>query len=63
MAQCMQQGGAVWSQVNRASFRRRRSFRPSVTNEGPMWGFHLDDMNLALGNLSLDVVYEEASYP
>jgi hypothetical protein len=33
-----------------------------VTDEGPMWGFHLDDMNLAPGNLVLDVAYEEASY-
>ena len=39
-----------------------QDFRPSVTNEGPMWGYHLDDMNLALGNLVLDVAYEEASY-
>jgi hypothetical protein len=33
-----------------------------VTDEGPTWGFHLDDMNLALGNLILDGAYEEASY-
>ena len=60
-AQCMQQGGAAWLQVNRI-LPPTQDFRPSVTNEGPVWGFHLDDMNLALGNLLLDVAYEEASY-
>jgi hypothetical protein len=60
-AQCRQQGGAAWLQVQRI-LPPTRDFRPSATSEGPMWGFHLDDMNLALGNLVLDVAYEEASY-
>jgi hypothetical protein len=33
-----------------------------VTNEGPVWGFHVDDVNLALGDLVLDVALEEGSY-
>ncbi len=60
-AQCMQQGGAAWLQIQRI-LPPTQDFRPSVIDEGPMWGFHLDDMNLALGNLILDVAYEEASY-
>jgi hypothetical protein len=33
-----------------------------VTNEGPVWGFHVDDVNLALGDLVLGVALEEGSY-
>jgi hypothetical protein len=33
-----------------------------LTSGGPSWGYHVDDMNLALGNLILDVAYEEDSY-
>jgi hypothetical protein len=29
---------------------------------GPDWGYHLDDVNLALGNLVKDVKDEEAAY-
>jgi hypothetical protein len=60
-AQCMQHGGAGWLQVDRI-LPVTQDFRPSVTDGGPMWGFHVDDMNLALGNLILDVAYEEDSY-
>jgi Protein of unknown function (DUF3089) len=60
-AQCKQQGGAGWLQVRRLLPTTEDS-RPSATNEGPMWGFHLDDLNIAMGNLILDVAYEEASY-
>jgi hypothetical protein len=60
-AQCMRQAGAAWLQTRRI-LPPTQDFRPSVTDEGPTWGFHLDDMNLALGNLILDVAYEEASY-
>lgn len=60
-AQCKQQGGAGWLQVRRI-LPPRQDLRPSVTNEGPVWGYHIDDVNLALGNLVLDVAYEEASY-
>ncbi len=60
-AQCMQNGNASWLQVDRL-IAPPHDLRPAVTDEGPMWGYHLDDMNLALGNLVLDVALEEASY-
>ncbi|HSZ36326.1 MAG TPA: DUF3089 domain-containing protein [Acidimicrobiales bacterium] len=60
-AKCMTRGGAGWLQVDRI-LPPARDDRPSVTDEGPMWGYHLDDMNLALGNLLLDVAFEEAAY-
>jgi hypothetical protein len=60
-AQCMQQGGAGWLQVRRI-LPPTQDFRPIVTDEGPVWGFHVDDMNLALGDLVLDVALEEDSY-
>jgi hypothetical protein len=60
-ARCVQLGGAGWLEVHRI-LPPTQDFRPSATNEGPMWGFHLDDLNLTMGNLILDVAYEEASY-
>jgi hypothetical protein len=37
--------------------------RPLVqASLGPLWGFHVDDVNLALGNLVADVAREEAAY-
>jgi hypothetical protein len=37
--------------------------RPTVTaNLGPDWGYHLDDVNLALGDLVHDVGQQEAAY-
>ena len=37
--------------------------RPLVTASlGPAWGYHLDDVNLALGNLVADVSREEAAW-
>ncbi len=60
-AQCMQNGRASWLQVDRL-VAPPRDLRPAVTDEGPMWGYHLDDLNLALGNLVLDVALEEATY-
>ena len=37
--------------------------RPTVSATlGPEWGYHLDDVNLALGNLVTDVGSEEAAY-
>ena len=29
---------------------------------GPDWGYHADDVNLALGNLVQDVAQEETAY-
>ena len=37
--------------------------RPTVSASlGPQWGYHLDDVNLALGNLVTDVGLQEAAY-
>ena len=59
-AQCMRGGGASWLQVDRTAGASPELL--TVTGNGPMWGYHVDDLNLALGNLVLDVAYEEASY-
>jgi Protein of unknown function (DUF3089) len=60
-AQCKSAGGATWLQVSTTAVSGDR--RPTVTAElGPEWGYHLDDVNLALGNLVADVNREEAAY-
>jgi hypothetical protein len=51
-ASCQHAGGATWLQVDTLS----AGGRPVVTESlGPAWGFHVDDVNLALGNLVNDV--------
>jgi hypothetical protein len=58
-ASCQHAGGATWLQVDALS----AGGRPVVTEPlGPTWGFHLDDVNLALGNLVKDVRAAERSY-
>jgi hypothetical protein len=39
-------------------------FSPKIVSAslGPDWGDHLDDVNLAWGNLAADVATEEAAY-
>jgi hypothetical protein len=60
-AQCQQSAGASWLQVTAAP--APGDPRPTVSATlGPTWGYHLDDVNLALGNLVIDVGREEASY-
>jgi hypothetical protein len=60
-AQCESKGGATWLQVTSAS--TSGDPRPTLTaSPGPDWGYHLDDVNLALGNLVNDVAEEEAAY-
>jgi Protein of unknown function (DUF3089) len=57
-AQCMNQGGASWLQVNDVG--GPADPRPRVTATlGPIWGLHLADMQLPLGNL-VDLVKLEA---
>ncbi len=60
-ASCRSTNGATWLQVdNEAGVGDRR---PVVTETlGPEWGYHLDDINLALGNLLTDVALQEHSY-
>ena len=58
-ASCRNAGGASWLQVT----TRVRAGRPVVTqSQGPTWGFHADDINLALGNLVADVQAAESTY-
>jgi len=60
-ARCESRGGATWLQVTPIGVPGDR--RPLVTASlGPAWGYHVDDVNLALGNLVADVSREEAAY-
>jgi hypothetical protein len=60
-AQCMRAGGATWMQVNDVA--APGDPRPVVTETlGPTWGYHLDDVNLASGNLVRDVGLAEKAY-
>ena len=60
-ARCESAGGATWLDVQ--ADPATRAGRPVVTEAlGPAWGYHLDDINLALGNLVADVASEEAAY-
>jgi hypothetical protein len=58
-ASCRQHDGATWLQVDPLD----AAGRPTVTETlGPAWGYHLDDVNLALGNLVDDVRGQEAAF-
>ncbi|HVB91181.1 MAG TPA: DUF3089 domain-containing protein [Acidimicrobiales bacterium] len=58
---CESLGGATWLQVDARS--APGDPRPKVTAVlGPKWGYHLDDVNLALGNLVLDVAVQESAH-
>lgn len=60
LAQCETKGGATWLQVD--DIAATGDHRPQVTETlGPQWGFHLDDVNLALGNLVQIVASQEAA--
>jgi hypothetical protein len=60
-AQCRRSGGASWLQVTATP--AAADPRPTVSASlGPLWGYHLNDVNLSLGNLVTDVGLEEASY-
>ena len=60
-AQCEQSGGASWLQVTATP--APGDPRPTVSATlGPLWGYHLQDVNLALGNLVADVASEEAAF-
>jgi len=57
---CESAGGATWLQVSHIS---QGDDRPTVTESlGPTWGYHLDDINLTMGNLIHDVVGEESAW-
>jgi hypothetical protein len=58
---CESEGGATWLEVAKSS--GASDHRPVVTEtDGPDWGFHPYDVNLALGNLVADAAAAEASW-
>ena len=60
-ARCESAGGASWLQVTKATGHADK--RPVVSETaGPDWGYHTDDVNLALGNLVADVAAAEATF-
>ncbi|HVA75522.1 MAG TPA: DUF3089 domain-containing protein [Acidimicrobiales bacterium] len=60
-ASCESAAGATWLQVNHVA--TAGDTRPVVTESlGPLWGYHVDDIQLTLGNLVDDVRTEEAAY-
>jgi hypothetical protein len=59
-ASCQSSGGATWLQVDATA---PTGNRPTVTETlGPDWGYHVDDINLAAGNLVDDVQTQETTY-
>jgi hypothetical protein len=60
-ASCQSSGGATWLEVAKAT--GASDHRPVVTEVlGPDWGYHVDDVNLGLGNLVADVAAAERSW-
>jgi Protein of unknown function (DUF3089). len=58
-AHCQTAGGATWLQIDRT--KSATDHRPGVSNVGnPLWGLHVLDVNIALGNL-VDLVRSEAA--
>lgn len=61
VAQCRHAGGATWLEVQPTP--TPSGHRPVVTEQaGPDWGYHTDDVNLALGNLVADVAAAERTW-
>jgi hypothetical protein len=60
-ARCETAGGATWLQVTKAT--GSSDPRPTVTEtDGPDWGYHEYDVNLALGDLVRDVESAERAW-
>ena len=58
-ASCQHAGTATWLNVGTADV----AGRPVVTEAlGPTWGYHVNDINLTLGNLVNDVEAQESAY-
>ncbi|MBI3743037.1 MAG: DUF3089 domain-containing protein [Chloroflexi bacterium] len=60
-AQCQSSGGATWLQVNDVGGTSDRRPR-SAELQGPQWGLHAADVNIALGDLVQDVAQQEAAF-
>lgn len=56
---CESTGGATWLQIDSRAGDTRPIVEPTL---GPTWGLHLDDVNVALGDLVNDVAVQEAAY-
>ncbi len=58
---CVHRGNATWLSVKSTGVAGdpRPVVQPTL---GPTWGLHLYDVNLTLGDLVLDVAYQEASF-
>jgi hypothetical protein len=56
---CENRDGATWLQIKARAGDSRPKVKPTL---GPTWGLHLDDVNLALGNLVNIVKAEETAY-
>ncbi len=67
-AKCEHRNGASWLQISVSAASegvlQERTARQEVPTEalGPEWGLHLDDVNVALGNLVSTVASESAAY-
>lgn len=67
-AQCEHRHGASWLQITTTAATeavlRERTVRQEVPAEalGPQWGLHVDDVNLALGNLVSTLASQSATY-
>jgi hypothetical protein len=70
-AQCESKGGATWLDVKSTAplsvphptmLALELSQMFVTASLGPDWGYHAEDVNLALGNLVNDVAQEEAAY-
>ena len=60
-AQCESADGATWLQVTHSA--PAGEVRPLPAEPlGPTLGYHLDDINVSVGNLVNDVRGEEAAY-
>lgn len=60
-ASCAHSGNTTWLQINDIGSHSDK--RPRVSEaDGPLWGYHEYDVNIALGNLVADVAAEESAY-
>ncbi len=61
-ATCRSAGGATWLQVSRTGAWSSKPDVLTKLSNGPRWGYHGIDVNLALGNLVQAVRAQEARY-
>jgi Protein of unknown function (DUF3089) len=60
-ATCKHSGNTTWLQITDIGSHSDK--RPRISEaDGPLWGYHTYDVNIALGNLVVDVSAEESAY-